>query len=170
MCLRLDFLQGYLDPEYFMSGQLTEKSDVYSFGVVMLELVTGRKPIEHGSYVVREVKTAMGNQRTKDSSNLDAILDPALDPGKPLKGLEKFIDLAIRCVEELAANRPTMNEVVKELENIQQLAGFNGNAEMVSTSKTYSETTEGSFYHDYNKKAFFEYSGTFPHSEIELQK
>lgn len=161
---------GYLDPEYFMSGQLTEKSDVYSFGVVMLELVTGRKPIEHGSYVVREVKTAMGNQRTKDSSNLDAILDPALDPGKPLKGLEKFIDLAIRCVEELAANRPTMNEVVKELENIQQLAGFNGNAEMVSTSKTYSETTEGSFYHDYNKNAFFEYSGTFPHSEIELQK
>jgi hypothetical protein len=119
---------------------------------------------------VREVKTAMGNQRTKDSSNLDAILDPALDPGKPLKGLEKFIDLAIRCVEELAANRPTMNEVVKELENIQQLAGFNGNAEMVSTSKTYSETTEGSFYHDYNKNAFFEYSGTFPHSEIELQK
>lgn len=159
---------GYLDPEYFMTGQLTEKSDVYSFGVVMLELVTGRKPIEHGSYVVREVKTAMGNKRTKDSSNLDAILDPALDPGKPLKGVEKFIDLAIRCVEELAANRPTMNEVVKELENIQQLAGFNGNAEMVSTSTTYSETTEGSFYHDYNKKAFFEYSGTFPHSEIEL--
>ncbi|KAJ6928129.1 leucine-rich repeat receptor-like protein kinase [Populus alba x Populus x berolinensis] len=159
---------GYLDPEYFMTGQLTEKSDVYSFGVVMLELVTGRKPIEHGSYVVREVKTAMGNQRTKDSSNLDAILDPALDPGKPPKGVEKFIDLAIRCVEELAANRPTMNEVVKELENIQQLAGFNGNAEMVSTSTTYSETTEGSFYHDYNKKAFFEYSGTFPHSEIEL--
>ncbi|KAG6778400.1 hypothetical protein POTOM_018262 [Populus tomentosa] len=159
---------GYLDPEYFMTGQLTEKSDVYSFGVVMLELVTGRKPIEHGSYVVREVKTAMGNQRTKDSTNLDAILDPALDPGKPPKGVEKFIDLAIRCVEELAANRPTMNEVVKELENIQQLAGFNGNAEMVSTSTTYSETTEGSFYHDYNKKAFFEYSGTFPHSEIEL--
>ncbi|KAJ6937921.1 leucine-rich repeat receptor-like protein kinase [Populus alba x Populus x berolinensis] len=159
---------GYLDPEYFMTGQLTEKSDVYSFGVVMLELVTARKPIENGSYVVREVKTAMGNQRTKDSSNLDAILDPALDPGKPLKGVEKFIDLAIRCVEELAANRPTMNEVVKELENIQQLAGFNGNAEMVSTSTTYSETTEGSFYHDYNKNAFFEYSGTFPHSEIEL--
>ncbi|CAK7357242.1 unnamed protein product [Dovyalis caffra] len=160
---------GYMDPEYFMSGQLTEKSDVYSFGVVMLELVTGRKPIEHGSYIVRDVKTAMANQKTKDSCNVDDILDPTLRPSTPLKGLEKFIDLAIECVEELAANRPSMNEVVKELENIQQLAGFNGTVEMVSTSATYSETTEGSFYHPYTKKAF-EYSGSFPHSEIELQK
>ncbi|KAB5574534.1 hypothetical protein DKX38_001728 [Salix brachista] len=161
---------GYMDPEYFTTGQLTEKSDVYSFGVVMLELVTGRKPIEHGSYVVREVKTAMDNQRTKDSSNLDDILDPTLDLSKPLKGLERYLDLAMRCVEELSANRPTMNEVEKELENIQQLAGFDNNVERVSTSTTYSETTEESSYHPYTKKVFFEYSGSFPHSEIELQK
>ena len=159
-----------MDPEYFMTGQLTEKSDVYSFGVVMLELVTGRKPIEHGSYVVREVKTAMDNQRKKDSSNLEDILDPTLDLSKPLKGLERFLDLAIRCVEELSAGRPTMNEVLKELENIQQLAGFDNNVERVSTSTTYSETTGESSYHPYNKKVFFEYSGSFPHSEIELQK
>ncbi|KAF9690351.1 hypothetical protein SADUNF_Sadunf01G0186600 [Salix dunnii] len=94
----------------------------------------------------------MYNQRTKDSSNLDDILDPILDLSKPLKGLEKFLDLAIRCVEELSAGRPTMNEVVKELENIQQLAGFDNNVEMVSTSKTYSERTEESSYHPYNKK------------------
>ncbi|KAJ6715609.1 LEUCINE-RICH REPEAT-CONTAINING PROTEIN [Salix viminalis] len=125
---------------------------------------------EHGSYVVREVKTAMDNQRTKDSGNLNDILDPSLDLTKPVKGLERFLDLAIRCVEELSAGRPTMNEVVKELENIQQLAGFDNNVERVSTSTTYSETTEESSYHPYTKKVFFEYSGSFPHSEIELQK
>ncbi|KAL8513358.1 hypothetical protein ACS0TY_012717 [Phlomoides rotata] len=38
---------GYHAPEYAMTGQLNAKSDVYSFGVVLLELLTGRKPVDH---------------------------------------------------------------------------------------------------------------------------
>ena len=49
-------LQGYLDPEYFLTHKLTDKSDVYSLGVVFLELLTGMHPISHGKNIVREVK------------------------------------------------------------------------------------------------------------------
>ena len=48
-------MQGYLDPEYFLTRKLTDKSDVYSLGVVLLELLTGMQPISHGKNIVREV-------------------------------------------------------------------------------------------------------------------
>lgn len=49
------YMQGYLDPEYFLTHKLTDKSDVYSLGVVLLELLTGMQPISHGKNIVREV-------------------------------------------------------------------------------------------------------------------
>uniref|UniRef100_A0A5B6ZV52 non-specific serine/threonine protein kinase n=1 Tax=Davidia involucrata TaxID=16924 RepID=A0A5B6ZV52_DAVIN len=150
---------GYLDPEYYMTQQLTEKSDVYSFGVVMLELITARSPIEKGKYIVREVKLAM--DKTKDLYNLHGILDPTISFGTTLKDLEKFVDLAMRCVEELGAVRPTMSEVVKEIENIMQLAGLNPNAESASTSASYEGASKG-FDHPYSNESLFAYSGAFP--------
>lgn len=42
----LFWLFRYLAPEYASSGKLTDRSDVYSFGVVLLELITGRKPVD----------------------------------------------------------------------------------------------------------------------------
>ncbi|KAL5538547.1 hypothetical protein UlMin_046274 [Ulmus minor] len=147
---------GYLDPEYYMTQQLTEKSDVYSFGVLMLELITARRPIYKGKFIVREVQMEMN--KSKGLYNLNEILDPTISSGMELKGLEKFVELAMRCVEELGDDRPTMVEVAKEIENIMQLAGIKPKAESASTSETYDEASLG--YHPYIAEGFA-YSGEF---------
>ncbi|GLT85209.1 hypothetical protein SLE2022_034050 [Rubroshorea leprosula] len=149
---------GYVDPEYYMTQQLTEKSDVYSFGVLLLELITARKPIEQGKFIVREVRMAM--DKVKDLYGLHQILDPAiLDTS--LKGLEKFMDLAMSCVEESGADRPKMGEVVKEIENIMQIDGMNPNIETPASSSSYEEASKGSPFHPFNKESFTN-SITFP--------
>lgn len=111
-------MQGYLDPEYYMTQHLSEKSDVYSFGVVLLELATSRAPIQSGKYIVREVREALA--RSGELSTPDALAD-LLDPSlhEPSEAdLDRFIGLALSCVEEKGEDRPTMNEVVKELESL----------------------------------------------------
>ncbi|KAL0012961.1 hypothetical protein SO802_000030 [Lithocarpus litseifolius] len=123
-----------MDPECYMTQQLTERSDVYSFGVVMLERITARMPIERRKYIVRMVI-----DRTKDLYNLQEILSPTIGLQTSLKGLEKFVDLAMRCVEESGSNRPAMGDVVKEIENVMQMVGLNPNAESASTSASYEE-------------------------------
>ncbi|MCO5609754.1 hypothetical protein L7F22_063986 [Adiantum nelumboides] len=105
---------GYLDPEYCTTQRLSDKSDVYSFGVVLLELITARQPIQYGKHIVREVRMAW------QKGGLQAVM-PLLDPQLkdcPQSELTPFLDVALRCVEEEAAFRPSMKQVSKEIEAI----------------------------------------------------
>ncbi|KAL9165527.1 hypothetical protein ABFS82_06G176100 [Erythranthe guttata] len=159
---------GYLDPEYYMTQQLTEKSDVYSFGVVMLELITAKQPIEKGKYIVREVKIAF--DRNEDRYyGLREMMDPTIrnTPSHDLIGFLRFVELAIQCVEDSASDRPMMSEVVKSLEAILQNDGMNMSA---STSASSSATLEfgaglcnkGAIRsHPYNINGAFDYSGGY---------
>ncbi|GAB2227161.1 hypothetical protein Droror1_Dr00008973 [Drosera rotundifolia] len=156
-------VQGYLDPEYYMTQKLTEKSDVYSFGVVMLELVSGRRPIQQGKYIVREFKSVL--DKTKDLYNLQGLIDRAINSDTiTLVGFEKFVDLALSCVDESGAKRPTMSEVVKGLDSIMLLAGLNPNADSAPTSGSYAGSSAGNIYGD---DSLFVYSGSVPSSKIE---
>nr|QJR84048.1 CARD1-like protein 3 [Phtheirospermum japonicum] len=154
---------GYLDPEYYMTQQLTEKSDVYSFGVVLFELLTSRNPIEKGKYIVREVKQMM--DKTEDMYNLQSILDPIVAASMSPSSVEKLVDLALGCVQELGDNRPSMSEVVKEIESVMEMAGLNPNADSAATSASY-EGAKGSE-HPYSNESLFAYSGVFPPSVLE---
>jgi serine/threonine protein kinase len=131
---------GYLDPEYYMTQQLTEKSDVYSFGVVMLELITARQPIEKGKYIVREVRLVM-DRNEQDKYGLKDMMDYTIKDVPILIGFGRFVELAMQCVEESAADRPSMGEVVKTIETILHNDGLNTNS---TTSASSSATEFGS--------------------------
>lgn len=143
-----------------MTQQLTEKSDVYSFGVVLLELMTARAPIEHGKHIVRLVSEAMGDG--KDPQNLDEIIDPNLGSGSKLGGLWKFVGLAMSCVREAASERPTMGEVVREIENILEVATLDKKKDQTSSSPSFEETTDESPLHPYSGEGFDVSYGSFP--------
>ncbi|KAG2592522.1 hypothetical protein PVAP13_5NG557500 [Panicum virgatum] len=106
---------GYLDPEYYMTQQLSEKSDVYSFGVVMLEILSGRLPISKGRYIVREFRMAI-DPNDQDYYGLQGMVDPAIHDAAHTTGFRRFVQLAMECVDESASSRPTMNSVVKKIE------------------------------------------------------
>ncbi|KAF5445318.1 hypothetical protein F2P56_034378 [Juglans regia] len=139
---------GYLDPEYYMTQQLTEKSDVYSFGVVMLELVTAKQPIEKGKYIVREVLTAM-NKNDDEYYGLRNMIDSSIRNITNLIGFGRFLELAMQCVEDSAADRPTMSEVVKALETILQNDGMATNSTSASSSATDFVASKGASKHPY---------------------
>ncbi|XWS74451.1 hypothetical protein CRYUN_Cryun02cG0217300 [Craigia yunnanensis] len=102
---------GYLDPEYFLTRKLTDKSDVYSLGVVFLELLTGMQPISHGKNIVREVNVAY------HSGMIFSVIDGKLG-SYPSECVEKFVTLALKCCQDETDCRPSMADVVRELENI----------------------------------------------------
>ncbi|KAI5679821.1 hypothetical protein M9H77_01048 [Catharanthus roseus] len=105
---------GYLDPEYFLTHKLTDKSDVYSLGVVFLELLTGMHPISHGKNIVREVNMAYR------SGMIFSVIDDKMG-SYPSECVEKFITLGLKCCQEETDSRPSMAEVVRELESIWQM-------------------------------------------------
>lgn len=105
---------GYAAPEYVMTGHLTARSDVYSFGVVLLELITGQQPISHGKNLVREVNSAY------EAGMVLSFVDPRMGH-YPSECLQPFLRLAIACCMDETDARPTMADVVRELEAIWRL-------------------------------------------------
>ncbi|CAL5018458.1 unnamed protein product [Urochloa decumbens] len=106
---------GYIAPEYGYMMKITEKSDVYSYGVVVLEVLTGKQPIDptipDGLHVVDWVR------RCRDRG---AVLDPALR-GRSAAEVEEMMQVmgvALLCVSAAPDDRPTMKDVAAMLREI----------------------------------------------------
>ncbi|XP_043704522.1 receptor-like serine/threonine-protein kinase ALE2 isoform X6 [Telopea speciosissima] len=106
---------GYVAPEYAMTGHLLVKSDVYSYGVVLLELLTGRKPVDMSQPQGQENLVAWARPLLTSKEGLEMIIDPALGPSVSFDSVAKVAAIASMCVQPEVSHRPFMGEVVQAL-------------------------------------------------------
>ncbi|KAK9282381.1 hypothetical protein L1049_005298 [Liquidambar formosana] len=109
---------GYVAPEYAMTGHLLVKSDVYSFGVVLLELLSGRKPVDMSQPQGQENLVTWARPLLTNRDGLEQLVDPSLAGKYDFDDMAKVAAIASMCVHPEVTHRPFMGEVVQALKLI----------------------------------------------------
>ncbi|TVU00575.1 hypothetical protein EJB05_53986, partial [Eragrostis curvula] len=138
---------GYMAPEYASDGLFSIKSDVFSFGVLMLEIISGKR--NSGRHQCGDFINLLGYAWTLwEEGKWDELVDASLIPMRHSAEVMRCIHIASLCVQENAADRPTMSDVTAMLTNETMIldepkhpAFFYAraaNEEMPATTKTWS--------------------------------
>ncbi|CAL4990387.1 unnamed protein product [Urochloa decumbens] len=110
---------GYVDPEYQATMQPTIKSDVYSFGVVLLELITGKPAIlrdPEPTSIIQWVRQRLAR------GDIEGVVDARLpSDDHNVNGVWKVADVALKCTAIASVQRPTMTDVVMQLQECLEL-------------------------------------------------
>uniref|UniRef100_A0A5B7AA04 non-specific serine/threonine protein kinase n=1 Tax=Davidia involucrata TaxID=16924 RepID=A0A5B7AA04_DAVIN len=106
---------GYVAPEYASTGMLNERSDAYSFGILLMEIISGRNPVDYSRppgevNLVEWLKTMLTNR------NAEGVLDPKIPEKPSSRALKRALLVALRCVDPNAQKRPKMGHVIHMLE------------------------------------------------------
>ncbi|KAK9672807.1 hypothetical protein RND81_12G126100 [Saponaria officinalis] len=123
--LEISAIQGYKAPELMKIKDSCESTDIYSLGIVLLELLTGREPVDPNSsdsrdvYLPNVIRKAILDHRIKDMYHSDILQDLT---GKQRHRTEdralKLVQLAMLCCSPSPSLRPLANEVVRKVEEI----------------------------------------------------
>ncbi|KAH0684032.1 hypothetical protein KY285_021455 [Solanum tuberosum] len=106
---------GYVAPEYASTGMLNERSDVYSFGILIMEIISGRNPVDY-SRPPGEVTLVDWLKIMVSNRNAEGVVDPKIPEKPSSRALKRVLLVALRCVDPNAQKRPKMGQVIHMLE------------------------------------------------------
>ncbi|XP_057726207.1 probable receptor-like serine/threonine-protein kinase At4g34500 isoform X1 [Arachis stenosperma] len=106
---------GYVSPEYASTGMLNECSDVYSFGILLMELITGRSPIDY-SRPPAEMNLVDWFKGMVTSRRGDELVDPLIEIKPSPRSLKRALLVCLRCIDLDVIKRPKMGQIVHMLE------------------------------------------------------
>ncbi|EOA33797.1 hypothetical protein CARUB_v10021266mg [Capsella rubella] len=147
---------GYLAPEYAQSGKLTDRSDVFSFGVVLLELITGRKPVDQYQPLGEESLVEWARpllHKAIETGDFSELVDRRLEKHYVENEVFRMIETAAACVRHSGPKRPRMVQVVRALDSEGDMGDIS-NGIKVGQSSAYES---GQYNHDtmkFRKMAF----------------
>lgn len=112
----MNLCRGYMAPEYLCYGQVSTKVDVFSFGVLLLEIVSGRKKIDHKLPSTQQYLVQWA-QELHSNDNLPNLKDKSLEEMTTIEEatFKQVVKVGLQCLHHIAARRPMMSEVVAML-------------------------------------------------------